>query len=82
MLGAAGESTDDASVSAKNTNKELRLPRRKSELQISFVIDIAIYLQVVRASLSFAVSLREEGKVDWLETTSGLNAMPASSGLK
>jgi hypothetical protein len=32
--------------------------------------------------LSFAVSLREEGKVAWLETPNGLDAMPASSGLK
>jgi len=35
---------------------------------MSFVIDIAINLKVVRTSLSFAISLREEGKVAWLET--------------
>jgi len=46
------------------------------------VIDIAIYLQVVRTTLSFADSLREEGKVAWLETPDGLSALSASSGLR
>ena len=54
------------------------LPR--NGLQISFVIDIAIYLQVVRTTLSLADSLRKEGKVAWLETPNGLDATACSAG--